>query len=213
MTRTVREVRAFQAEHFDWQGQRLTVDGDVGPKTGWALAVDAIDVPRRSSIRRVSGVVGTRESLSNRSKLIDQWNQRCGVELGSAWCAAYVSWGISVEGAEEVKIAGAMRLGYRFPLVPFGVPARAGDLYFFDTDGTAGDKGHIGELVSDEENGEFAVNEGNSRNMVRVIRRLRSDGLLSRPFPKGYGPPVPLPRNADGSHCLELVRAHLIGTR
>lgn len=213
MTRTAREVRTFQAEHFDWQGQKLVVDGDVGPRTAWSLAVSEQDIARRASIRRASSVVGLRESPSNRGKLIDGWNQRCGVELGSPWCAAYVSWAISVLGAEDVCIAGAMRLGYRFPLVPFGVPARAGDLFFFDTDGPLGEKGHIGELVSDEENGEFAVNEGNSRNMVRVVRRLRSDGLLSRWWQNQTGPHVPLPRNADGSHCLDLVRAHLIGTR
>lgn len=189
------------------------MDGIAGPKTLWAMACSELDVPRRASIRRVCSKVGTVELPGNRGLPIDEWNQRCGVAMGSPWCAAFVSWAISIEPFLDVRIAGAMRLGYKFPLVPAGQLARAGDLFFFDTDGPAGDKGHIGELISDEEDGEFAVGEGNSRNAVRVVRRLRSEGLVSRPFPSSRGPHVPLPRQSNGEPVHELAHAHLLGTR
>lgn len=209
---SIREVKAFQAAHFDWTGTRLTVDGDPGPKTRWAMAIDGLDVPRRTSIRRACGEVGTAEQWGNRGQKIDGWNSRCSVALGSPWCASSCSWFISVPPL-EVKIAGAIRLGMWFPLVEDGTPARAGDLVFFDTDGSAGDKGHIGEAVSDEVDGEIAVVEGNHQNRVAIVRRRREEVLVSRPWPRVSGGPVPMPMKADGTHALPLVHVSIAGTR
>ena len=100
-----------------------------------------------------------------------------------------------------------------FPLVEDGTPARAGDLVFFDTDGAAGDKGHIGEAVSDEWDGEIAVVEGNHQNRVAIVRRRREEVLVSRPWRNASGGPVPMPMKADGTHALPLVHVSIVGTR
>jgi hypothetical protein len=210
---SIRDVKTFQADHFDWEGKRLVVDGDFGPKTAWSYAISGIDIPRRAAIRRATSEVGLTEGIGNRGQKVDGWNQRCGVALGSPWCASSCSYFISVLGAEDVRIAGAIRLGMHFPLVEDGTPARAGDLVFFDTDGDAGDKGHIGLAICDEWRGEIAVVEGNHQNRVAVVRRRREEVLVSRPFPHATGGPVPMPMKADGTHALKLVHVSIAGTR
>jgi hypothetical protein len=208
------EVSAFQRENRDWEGKLLLPDGDFGPRTQWAYAVSLIDAPRREALRRAASKVGLWENGDNRDPDIDAWLLRCGLEPGLPWCAAFASWVISVVGGPDVAIAGAMRLGRRFRILAPLEPAQAGDLFFFDTDGDAGDKGHIGPLLSDETEGEFLTCEGNHRNAVRLVRRLRKQGIVSRPFERATGPAIPLPRKRNGQHLFDLVHvAGVKGTR
>lgn len=212
LTQTPQQIRAFQREHRDWNGKALVVDGDVGPRTAWAWAVSELEPRRRRAVRRVCNWVGLVEQPGNRGKPVDDWVSRCGVELGSPWCAAFASYGLSVDGAEPVAIAGAVNLGRRYPAVLPGAPVQAGDLVWFPTD-TQG-HGHCGLAISgvwehpDHPGLEvLATVEGNLGNRVQAVYRIRSEVHVSRPFAGELGAIVPLPTE------LELVHAHWNGTR
>lgn len=196
------ELIAFQVAHHDWTGARLIGDGDLGPKTRWALAIAAQDPRRQAIVARASACVGIVEVGVNRGREPDEWNERAGAELGSPYCASFASWCISVAGLREVKEAGAVALGRMFP--PTDAP-RPGDLGWFRTGPW---QGHIGPYIGG--NAKFAaLIEGNHRNGVRVVRRRRDQLSFARTvndFAAGARD-APLPPD------LPLVLVTMEGTR
>jgi hypothetical protein len=217
MAQTPKEIRAFQARHTDWLGRPLVADGVVGPKTAWALAIADLESRRRRSGARATLHVGLTEHGVNRHPLIDSWLTRAGAPLGSPWCAAWLSWVLSVADADPVRIAGAVRLGQHFQQVPEGAPVQAGDIIWFRTVTDQPGSGHCEHVIGAgvwEEHELLATIGGNVRNGVRAHMRRRSEVNVARPFPAPFlGAIVDLPRSSDGSPALTYVQAHSAGTR
>lgn len=199
---TPEQIREFQMRPaYDWNGDLLKVDGLKGPRTDWAIAVSRLDPRRQAIVARATAFVGTREQGTNRGHDIDAWLERCGAPLGSAWCAAFASWCISVAGMPLVREAGAQRLGKSVPETRSPLP---GDLVWFKT-GTW--TGHIGIYVGGDLQ-EAAVVEGNSSNMVRVVRRRRGEVNFGRVLERvGLETDAPMPPG------LPLVLVTSEGTR
>lgn len=193
------------AQRTDWFGLPLRVDGDFGPKTRWAYAISLLDPRRQAIIYRATSKVGVTESSGpNRSPTIDEWNARCGVALGSPYCASFASWCLSVEGMPVLKIASAQQLGKSLPGAALIAP---GDLMWFPT---GPDTGHcgiiIGSGIGDGGYGELAVVEGNQDNAVRVVRRRMAD-------PVRVARTVSMPETPGIPPGLALVPAVHGGTR
>jgi hypothetical protein len=217
MAQTPKEIRAFQARNTDWLGRPLVADGVVGPKTTWALAISGLESRRRRSTARAVLHVGLTERGVNRHPLIDSWLTRCGVPLGLPWCAAWLSWVLSVADAEPIRIAGAVRLGLVFQRVPENAPVQAGDIIWFGTNTPIPGSGHCEYVIGVgvwEEHELLATIGGNVSNGVRAHMRRRSEVNVARPFPAPFlGAIVDLPRLPDGSPALTYVQAHSAGTR
>lgn len=193
------EIKEFQKTHTDWEGKPLTVDGALGPRTEWAIAISKLDVRRQLVVQRACSKVGLHEHDTNRGPEIDAWLERCHAPLGSAWCASFASWCLSVPGMPEVKQAGAQALGKKFSVTYAPLP---GDVSWFPT-GTW--EGHIGIYIGGDVV-QAAVVEGNSANMVRAVRRLRRDVSFGSILDSEAGA-APVPPG------LELVPVAGIGTR
>jgi hypothetical protein len=181
---TPQEIEDFQANHRDWEGKALVVDGDLGPRTEWALAMSYLDPRRQAIVERACRYVGYTESSPNRAPLIDDWNKRAGQALGSPWCAAFASWCISVEGAPEVREGSAQHLGRSLRNTTLILP---GDLMWFPT-GSA--TGHCG-IVIGLGPGEVACVEGNHGDGVRLARRSTAQVRLATPLPVQVYPAMP----------------------
>jgi hypothetical protein len=154
--------------------------------------------------------VGHREVTPNRSPLIDAWLRRCGLGPGYPWCAAFASWCVeagciyhpSATIVEPVACAGALRLGHMFPATLDPMP---GDLMYFATDDKGA--GHVGIVVAGNAESVLCI-EGNSANMIRYVRRLRSEVLFARTRREiATLPPINPRLNAP------LVRVSFEGTR
>jgi hypothetical protein len=197
---TPETVRAFQARpSYDWEGKRLVADGIPGPKTRWALAISELDERRRGIVANACHFVGLVETGTNRGREIDTWLDRCDAPLGSAWCAAFASWCVSVPGMKPVKLAGAQALGNWFLPTRDPVP---GDVMWFRTGSWTG---HCGIVVgADLEH--VATVEGNQNNGVRLVRRLKSQVFFGRTLPE-YSASAPMPPG------LPLIQVSLEGTR
>ena len=177
-------VREFQAAHHDWEGKRLD-QGALGPRTQWALDVARLEPWRQEIISRACGMVGEAETEGpNRSPVIDSWNRRCGVALGSPYCASFVSWCISVPGLPEVRNASAQALGRALRGTTLLLP---GDVMWFPT---GEETGHCGIVVGLGA-GEVACVEGNQANAVRLVRREMSKVHFATPLPIQTFPSVP----------------------
>ena len=201
---TSEEIRAFQAGpngrgRYDWEGKPLAVDGALGSRTQWALAISQLDPRRQAIVERACAFVGLVERPTNRGPDIDSWLERCGAPLGSPWCAAFASWCISVTGLPLVREASAQRLGKALHGTRYPEP---GDVMWFRT-GPA--TGHCGIVIGVGPT-KVATVEGNQNNGVRVVLRPREQVEFAKPFawePMG----APLPPN------LPLVVATFEGTR
>lgn len=192
------EVREFQASHTDWLNRPLTVDGALGPKTEWALAISRLDPRRQEIVKRATSGIGVTEKTPNSSPQIDMWLRRCGQPPGKAYCAAFASWCLSVPGLPERTQAGAQALGKSLRGTTLVLP---GDVMWFPT----GDwEGHCGIIIGTAP-GELAVVEGNQDNAVRLVRRLSKDVNVSTPFPIEALPGMP--------PDLRLVPVQREGTR
>jgi hypothetical protein len=169
---TPEDIRTFQAGpggngRYDWEGKRLAVDGDLGPRTRWALAMARLDPRRQAIVERAGAFVGLIERATNRGPDIDTWLERCGAPLGSPWCAAFASWCLSVHGMPLVREAGAQALGRGFPATACPEP---GDVMWFPTGAVTG---HCGIVIGVGPI-DVATIEGNQDNAVRVVRRARN---------------------------------------
>jgi hypothetical protein len=170
------QIIEFQRGRFDWEGKPLVVDGALGPRTRWALAISRLDTRRQAIVANACGFVGLRERSTNRGPDIDTWLERCGAELGSPWCAAFASWCISVPGLPSVREAGAQALGRSMRPTTLILP---GDVMWFPT-GTW--TGHCGIVIGTGP-GELAVVEGNHENRVALVRRRMADVRVVTPLP------------------------------
>lgn len=173
----VQAIRRFQADASDWTGRPLTVDGQLGPRTRWALAIADLPRYRRDIVRTATlehGVV--EEPLgSNRGAAVDAYLKPAGVGVGQPWCAAFVSWVLRESGClGELRYtaSAATMLHQLRPCV--GVPL-PGDVFgWINPDGT----GHVGFVIGSDGTpaGGIVTCEGNSRHGVRVNIRPR-EGL------------------------------------
>lgn len=157
------DLREFQRAHVDPFGVRLKDDGDLGPRTQWALDLFTCSPRRRAVVARAQSALGITEEPpgSNRGHRIDEWLQRCHASTGQPWCAAFASWCLDI-----VAIAGAQALGAHFPAVDSPLP---GDVMWFST---GAGKGHCGVVVGLSPH-EVMTIEGNCQDAVRCVRRAR----------------------------------------
>jgi hypothetical protein len=189
------EVEAFQRAHRNHLGKPLAVDGIIGAQTEWALDFVTLCHARRSVILAAQGYIGLREeppgSNDDPSGAIRSWLARCGAAVGEPWCAAFTSWCLSQGIAEQVRQAGAVALGRRFPPTAYPV---AGDLFWYPTNDRG--NGHTG-LVAGVAPLEVMTIEGNCANAVRCVRRDRAHLRFARTIedvsgtPPGVVPSVP----------------------
>jgi hypothetical protein len=171
-------IEAFQRDRMGPLGKPLVVDGDWGPQTAWAAMMARQDECRQHMVQRALCSVGQEESPlgSNRNPWIDQVLRRCGVWVpdddrpmpGNAWCAAAVSWWLSVDGMPEVKRARVRDLVELYPTIPFE-QTLPGDIgYRLDADGT----GHVWMLHGRDAVQRVTMNiEGNTGHACRVTTR------------------------------------------
>lgn len=159
------DVREFQRAHVDVLGKPLAVDGDLGPKTQWAMDLFSCSPRRRLVVHRAQSALGVTEDppKSNLDKggHIKAWMRRCGAKPGEPWCAAFASWCL-----DTVAIAGALALGRSFSATSLPLP---GDVMYF---ATGGGKGHCGIVVGIAGH-EVMTIEGNCQDAVRCVRRAR----------------------------------------
>lgn len=182
----------------DWEGKPLVADGDMGPRTRWALSMSELDPRRQAIVARACSAVGELEQAPNRSEFIDRLLRRCGAPLGSPWCAAFASWCISVDGLPEVALVSAQELGRSLRSSTLVTP---GDVMWFPT---GPHTGHCG-IVIGLGPGEVACVEGNSDDRVRLTRRLTNGVRIGSPLPVQQLPGVP--------PGLPLVPVAYLGTR
>jgi hypothetical protein len=160
------QIRAFQAQARNHLGEPLQVDGDLGPQTSWALAIAALGEKRQAIVSAALDHVGLSENSDNRHPDIDRWLLRCGVPVGLAWCAAFASFCVSASGLNlhEASVARLSKL-----LTQTDCP-QPGDIgYYLNADGT----GHCFIVIGVGPTSVMTI-EGNQRNAVRVLRRVRS---------------------------------------
>lgn len=177
------DVKRFQSAHSDHRGQPLDVDGDLGPVTRWAMAVDKLSEFTRDAVRAACDSVGFVEDPIGSNDDPDGWIRgllkRCEVPPDLAWCAAFASW--VVHGP---KIAGAQRLGQHYPKT---MNPNAGDLMWFPTGPITG---HCGIVIGVSMTEVMTV-EGNLENRVQCVRRPRMHCNFARVSDeRGDPPPV-----------------------
>jgi hypothetical protein len=193
---TPAEIRAFQDGYggenkpFDWEGVPLDVDGDLGPRTRWALDLSRHDPLRQTIVARAISCLGMSEpDGNNRHEFFDFLNERCGVALGSPYCASGASWCISVPGAPEVAEAGAQELLRTLRRTTLVLPGDVGGA------ATGKHTGHVGIVIA-QGPGEVAMVEFNHGNRVALVRRLMQGLTFGTNLPglalPGIPPGLPL---------------------
>jgi hypothetical protein len=142
--------------------------------------------PREATVAAARAELGLREDAgpnADKAGKIASWLKACGVGPALAWCAAFASMCLRAAGL-KVACAGACNLGRMWPAVPAGEDPMLGDLLWYPTDEQG--HGHVGIVIA--VGPVFVVTiEGNQRNGVRMVRRLRKDCRFTR---------VPLPPQA-----------------
>jgi hypothetical protein len=188
-------VELFQLQHVDEKGLALKSDGEVGPKTWWALLNPSGDA-QRSFLPAPStqGLTPTRKSLlaaldaehrkpvfetpdgSNRSRDIDAYFGETGIR-GKPWCCAFVSWALAqtlgkppIKSTHYVGVqlmwVAAKELGWEEQ------QPKPGDVFVqLKSAGT----GHTGFVVGVSADGETIYTcEGNCGNRVKYGQRPRA---------------------------------------
>lgn len=194
------KLQQFQKTNLNHLGQQLVADDIRGKQTLWAIALAEHHPARRAIVLRALEFIGTKEEPlgSNRGYHIDMWLARCGVPIpkagvaapDNAWCAAFASFCLSVDGLPETKFARVKDLVDHFPSVGFD-NVLPGDLGYRMNPG--GKTGHVW-IVSGREGLETMNVEGNTGNVVAVTRRPPASYLrtVSPPMMPGIPPGVPL---------------------
>jgi hypothetical protein len=173
----------FQATHHDHLGKPLKVDGVLGPRTQWALAIDSLPAERKKAVLSAIECIGIKEYPmgSNRGSDIDFWLKRCGVPIpadkttpapGNAWCAAFVSWVLSNASTVLRKLARVYDWVHKSGLKQVTIEqVQPGDLgCILRDDGT----GHIWLVIGKQMGDKGWVTmqvEGNTSNEVRCTLR------------------------------------------
>lgn len=196
---TPEEIEDFQAAHKDWEGKALVIDGDLGPRTEWAMAISRLEPWRQEIVGRACSKVGIAELSPNRHPQIDAWNLRCGAPLGSPYCASFSSWCMSIDGLPEVREASALELGRSMRNTTLVLP---GDFAWFQTGPSAA---HIWPIIGLGP-GEVGGVEANHNNMIGLTRRATTGTVrIVTPLPVQVYPAVPI--------GLPLVPVGIAGTR
>jgi hypothetical protein len=173
------DLAAFQRLHYGPDGVKLNADGNLGPKTAWALALEALPHWRQNVVLGALKWVGLKETSENRGVEIDAWLEACGAQSGNPWCAAFVSAVLRGAGISCAE-ASVARLAAKYPEIEVPLP---GDIsYWLRDDGT----GHCG-IVTGVGPHYVSVCEGNSNDGVRV--GFRDLALLHFVRPMGQGVP------------------------
>jgi hypothetical protein len=176
------QIKAFQATHRNHLGEPLKVDGDLGPQTAWALAIAELGAKRQAIVSAAQDHVGRSENGDNRDPEIDRWLLRCGVPVGLAWCAAFASFCVSASGL-NLHEASVARLSKLLPHTDAPQPGDVG--YYLNPDGT----GHCWIVIGVGPTTILNI-EGNQRNAVRVLRRVRSQARFLQTVPTAGVLPV-----------------------
>ncbi|HEX6245808.1 MAG TPA: CHAP domain-containing protein, partial [Polyangiales bacterium] len=174
-------LRDFQADHCDWNGRPLVVDGKLGARTRWAMAIADLPRWRRAIVQVACSQVGVVESPlgSNRGVEVDAYLRPSGLSA-VPWCAAFVSWVLREAGVEQpggYQVSAAQLLRSLRP----AVRPLPGDVFgWVNSDGT----GHCGFTIGvGDALDVVATVEGNSRHSVRVCSRPRVGLQFGSPEP------------------------------
>lgn len=171
------DLAAFQRLRVGPDGQKLKADGQLGPRTQWAMDLEQLPAWRQRVVLGALKWVGLTETSTNQGPEIDAWLQACGVHSGNPWCAAFVSAILRSAGIECAE-ASVSHLARRFPETDVPLP---GDVSFWvRDDGT----GHCG-IVTGVEPDRVSTVEGNSGNAVRAGLRLMHGLSFCRPYGNG----------------------------
>lgn len=166
------DLEAFQRLHRGPDGAKLKVDGDLGPKTQWAMDLAALPAWRSKIVLMGLSWVDLTEVTPNSSPEIDQWLAACGVQPGNPWCAAFASLCLRAAGF-ECREASVHRLAAKYPETLCPLP---GDLCILRrSDGT----GHV-DLVTGVSPERVSVVGGNVGNAVRAGLRAREGRTFHR---------------------------------
>lgn len=182
---TPAEVRAYQlTKPRDWNGALLGVDGDLGNRTKWSLAIDDLPRYRRRIVRAATLWRGVVESPlgSNRGELIDEWVRDAGGKLGDSWCAAYVRAVLLAAGVPCIRTVSAKACLEQFELI-HAEEAIPGDLAgWVEADG----HGHVFPMIGWTKEG-VAGMEGNHDSRVSLTSRMTQSLQFRRvPAPDSF---------------------------
>jgi len=187
-------LAAFQRLHWGPDGAKLLPDGALGPRTQWALDIEALPQYRQDIVFGALLQVGVQESAPNSGHQIDAWLRACRAEPGSPWCAAFASMCLR-RGGIEAREASVARLAAMFPETTHPMP---GDLCcVHHPDGT----GHV-DIVTGVGALVVSVCGGNVGNRVQAGLRERKGRTFYRVGPTGLPlalaiPTLPLLGAAD----------------
>jgi len=182
---TPTEVRIYQeTKPRDWNGALLGVDGDLGNRTKWSLAIDDLPRYRRRIVRAATLWRGVTESPlgSNRGDPIDQWVLDAGGKLGDSYCAAFARAVLVAAGVPCMRTVLAKACLEQFELISFE-EALPGDLAgWVMPDG----HGHVFPMIGWTKEG-VAGMEGNHGNRVALTSRVAKDLQFRRvPAPDSF---------------------------
>jgi uncharacterized protein (TIGR02594 family) len=111
------DIAAFQRLRVGPDGARLLADGNLGPRTQWALDIDALPGWRQDIVLMGLRHVGVKETSRNRGHEIDAWLRACKVDpednIDDPWCAAFASMCLRAGGI-EAREASVARLAAMF---------------------------------------------------------------------------------------------------
>lgn len=169
------QIMEFQRNNLDWSGKPLDVDGSIGPRTEWAMAIVDFPAFRRNILQHACFYIGVQETSTNRGKLIDEWLLAVGAGVGLPWCAAFASAILRAAGVDFQGSASAAGLLGQFKETAYPYP---GDLFGWINSDISG---HVGFVLGYTKEG-IATVEGNSANCVRICSRPYA-GLEFRTVP------------------------------
>lgn len=160
----------FQSEHKAWEGKQLVADGDLGPRTAYALAIADLPLFRRRIYDQLMLCHGHGETNGpNRSTWIDERVKRAGGSPGDPWCAALVYCVLQDAGVDCLRTVSSVACLRQFPQVTDPEPMDLGG--WENGDGT----GHVffvGGYWHPHVNVEGVVTfEGNHDNRFMLCRR------------------------------------------
>jgi hypothetical protein len=168
----------------DWNGALLSADGNLGPRTEWALAMADLPRLRRDVARVATGELGEKEVTENDSPRIRVYKAPIGGKPGEAWCAYGASYVLRTARVPGAIYTGSARTAlHQFPAT---LNPQPWDLAgWVNPDGT----GHVffvAGFAPNPEGGLLPLDvvglEFNSGNSVRLTRRPQA-GLIFAQLP------------------------------
>lgn len=163
----------FQFDHKDWYGKALDVDGTLGPRTAYALAIADLPLFRRRVYDQLMLCHGHSEpNHDNRSPWIDERVRRAGGTPGDPWCAANVFCVLQDAGVDCLRTVSSVACLHQFELITDPKDITPMDLGGWENgDGT----GHVffvgGFWWPDLYEQGVVTYEGNSHDEFRMCRR------------------------------------------